>query len=136
PTFAGDLLAPLKDLWRILARLNLRGLDVTDEHLVHLKDLTNLTWLHLRNTKITDKGLEQLEGLTNLEYLNLHGDDVTDAGLVHLEGLKNLRHIYLSRTKVTEAGAARLKKALPRCEIDLGAEPGKPPEASPSKPGP
>jgi Leucine-rich repeat (LRR) protein len=126
--FSDDYLTPLKDLKGSLVQLNLRGQDVTDAHLAHLKDLTNLTRLHLENTKITDKGLEQLKGLTNLEYLNLYGDNITDAGLVHLEGMKKLKNLYLWQTKVTDAGAAKLQKALPKCDINRGLEAEKPPE--------
>jgi len=127
--FSDEFLIPLKDLKTSLVWLNLRGQDVTDAQLVHLKDLSGLTRLHLENTKITDKGLEQLKGLTNLEYLNLYGDPgVTDAGLVNLEGMKKLKNLYVWQTKVTEPGAAKLKKVLPQCDINLGLEAEKPVE--------
>jgi len=42
---------------------------------------------------------------------------ITDAGLNALSGLSQLRFLALTDTKVTEAGAAKLKKALPHCEI-------------------
>ncbi len=127
--FSDDYLSPLKDLKGSLVWLNLRGQDVTDAQLAHLKDLTGLTRLHLENTKITDKGLAQLKGLSNLEYLNLYGDGgITDAGLVNLEGLTKLKNLYLWQTKVTEPGAAKLKKALPKCDINLGLEAEKPAE--------
>lgn len=126
--FSDDFLTPLKDLKGSLVHLNLRGQDVTDAQMAHLKELTNLTRLHLENTKITDKGLEQIKGLTSLEYLNLYGDNITDAGLVNLEGMKKLKNLYLWQTKVTEPGAAKLKKALPQCDINLGLEADKPVE--------
>jgi Leucine-rich repeat (LRR) protein len=132
--FSDDFLTPLKDVKGSLVHLNLRGQDLTDVQMVHLKELTNLTRLHLENTKITDKGLEQIKGLTNLEYLNLYGDNVSDAGLVQLEGMKKLKNLYLWQTKVTDAGAARLKKAIPQVDIDRGLEAEKPPEKPAEKP--
>jgi Leucine-rich repeat (LRR) protein len=132
--FSDDYLTPLKDLKASLVQLNLRGQDVTDAHMVHLKDLTGLTRLHLENTKITDKGLEQIKGLTNLEYLNLYNDNITDAGLAHLEGMKKLKNLYLWQTKVTDAGAAKLQKALPKLNVDRGLEAEKPPEKPADKP--
>src|SRR6266481_8866636 len=53
--FSEDCLVPLKDL-KGLVHLNLRGQEVTDAQLVHLKLLTSLLRLHLEKTKITDKG--------------------------------------------------------------------------------
>jgi len=112
-------LALLKDL-KGLVHLDLRGQPVTDAQLAYLKPLTELTHLHLENTKITDKGLENLKGLVHLEYLNLYGTAVSDAGLVNLEGMKKLKRLYLWQTRVTEAGAAKLKKAIPGVDINLG----------------
>jgi Leucine-rich repeat (LRR) protein len=132
--FSDDFLTPLEALKGSLVHLNLRGQDLTDAQMAHLKNLTNLTRLHLENTKITDKGLEQIKGLTNLEYLNLYGDNITDGGLVNLEGMKKLKNLYLWQTKVTEAGAAKLKKALPQADIDRGLEAEKPPEKPAEKP--
>jgi hypothetical protein len=114
-------LALLKDLKGVV-HLNLRGQPVTDAQLVNLKPLTELTHLHLENTKITDKGLENLKGLVELEYLNLYGTAVSDAGLVNLEGMKKLKKLYVWQTKVTEGGAAKLKKAIPSVDVNLGIE--------------
>src|SRR5437764_7090966 len=50
--FTDDYLTPLKDL-KGLVHLNLRGQDVTDANLVHLKGLVTLTRLHLELTKVT-----------------------------------------------------------------------------------
>lgn len=133
--FSDTYLTPLKDLKASLVGLNLGGQDVTDARLALLTDLTGLTRLHLENTKVTDKGLAQIKGLTNLEYLNLYGNaGVTDAGLANLEGMKKLKNLYLWQTKVTKAGAEKLKKALPKCDINLGLEPEKPPEKPAEKP--
>ena len=102
--------------------LNLAKTKITDDGLKVLEPLKNLRRLHLENTKIGDAGLAHLKDLTNLEYLNLYGTQVTDSGLSQLEGLKNLKAIYLWQTKVTPAGVENLKKALPKCEINIGWE--------------
>jgi hypothetical protein len=124
--FSADYLMPLHDLKGLVVHLNLRGQPVTDADLAQLRDLTALTELHLENTKVTDRGLENLKGLTNLEYLNLYGTQVSDAGLVNLEGLKKLKHLYLWQTKATAAGVAKLKKAVPAVDVNLGADLDKP----------
>jgi hypothetical protein len=131
--FTEEHVAVLKGLKK-LVHLNLRSQPVTDAMLVHLKGLTTLTELHLEKTKITSKGLEQLKGLVNLEYLNIYGTDVTDAGLPYLEGLKKLKNLYLWQTKVTDAGVARLKKALPKLDIERGLDLDKPVEVKPAPP--
>ena len=101
--------------------LNVARTKVTDAGLAPVAKLSNLTRIHLENTGITDAGLKHLSGLSHLTYVNLYGTTVTDAGLKNLEGLKNLKSLYLWQTKVTQAGADALKKALPDCEINIGA---------------
>ena len=55
--------------------------------------------------------------LTNLTWLTLTGTQVSDAGLDDLHGMLGLRRLSLERTKVTNKGVARLKMALPHCEV-------------------
>lgn len=133
-TFNDTYLAPLKALKGLIVHLSLAGKPVTDAQMAHLSDLTGLTELHLEKTKITDKGLEHLKGLVNLEYLNLYETPVSDAGLPNLYGMKKLKHIYLWQTKVTPDGAAKLKKALPGLDVNLGlVEPPKPETKKPEE---
>ena len=68
----------------------------------------------------TDEQLAKtVKRLTKLERLALVGTltKVTDAGLEHLKGLTNLEGLWLDHTKVTDADVARLKQALPDCQI-------------------
>ena len=102
------------------SRLDLGNTAITDAGLMRLKGLKNLTALHLEGTRVTDAGLTALQDMRSLEYLNLYNTATTDAGLDHLTRLTNLRHLYVWQTKVTDAGVAKLKKALPQCEIVQG----------------
>jgi hypothetical protein len=121
-----ELLTPLDQQ---VAVLNLGRTKITDDGLKALEGLKNLRKLHLENTHIGDAGLSHLKNLTTLEYLNLYGTQVTDSGLSELDGLKNLKSVYLWQTKVTPEGVEKLKKALPKCQINTGweqpAEPAK-----------
>jgi len=77
-----------------------------------LTEIGRIGAIYLYNTQITDAGLVHLAGLTSLQELF-----VTDAGLVHLKGLTSLQTLGLGNTQVTDAGVAKLKEALPNCEI-------------------
>jgi hypothetical protein len=90
---------------------------VTDERVMNVKELTQLTWLNVYETSVTDAGLTSLKGLTHLDYLNLGANAITDAGLSNLKGLTRLRFLGLSGTHVTDAGVKDLQKALPNCQI-------------------
>jgi Leucine-rich repeat (LRR) protein len=107
--------APEQTLW-----LKLSNTNITDETLVEVAKLKNLTRLHLEKTQITDNGLIQLKPLQNLEYLNLTGTQISDAGLQTLATIKSLKKIYLWQTKVSKAGVEKLKKALPNLVVELG----------------
>lgn len=94
-----------------------RGL--SDEGMVHLRGLANLTLLDLRNEgftaaepkvpRVTDAGLKHLAGSTKLEYLNLQGQHITDDGLKHLSGMRDLQTLSLSFSGITDEGLKHLE---------------------------
>ncbi len=81
------------------------------------KSVEDVVSLTLCRGPLTNAGLKELAGLKNLTWLDLRDTRVTDAGLKELAGLKNLTTLQLRGTGVTEAGIARLRQALPGCEI-------------------
>jgi len=66
----------------------------------------------------TDADLAGLCELRSLGALSLAGSHVTDAGLDRVAELRGLRELnLLGCPGVTAEGAARLRKALPGCEV-------------------
>src|SRR3990172_10528783 len=104
---------------RPIVDVQLRGLQVTDSVLEHLKGLTGLPRLCLSYTTGTDAGLEHLKGLTSLKLLSLEGARLTNAGLEHLKGLTGLQMLRLSKTKVTDAGLEHLKGLTNLADLNL-----------------
>jgi internalin A len=108
-----------------------------------LKKLTKLTSLGLTRGEVTDAGLKELGQLTQVNILTLDGCPVTDAGLPELARMKGLQRLSLLDTKITDKavpvlsqmkqlaylnvsekqigkdGAEALKKALPKCDVDV-----------------
>jgi hypothetical protein len=97
--------------------LILDGLPVSDDGLKTLSAAKSLTLLSVSRTKVTDRGLKHLRALDNLTAIRLSDDSITDEGLQELAVLKKLTIIAAWDTKVTQAGVARLKAALPNCEV-------------------
>jgi hypothetical protein len=90
-----------------------------DADLAPLAELPRLTDLDLVGAPISDGGLALLSGLRSLKHLYLDQTAVTDNGLVHLAPLSRLRYLSLRGTKCTSTGVAKLRQALPKCEICL-----------------
>lgn len=80
----------------------------------------DLVMVSVRGTKITDEGLVHLNGLKELSQLNVADTSVTDNGLRHLETMISLRKLNLEDTRVTQAGVAQLRLALPEVEVEVG----------------
>ena len=138
--FQGRQLAQLSGL-KNLEDFYLEGEGIGDEDLRHLLEYTHLQRLSLVSTRISDKRLVELSGFTRLKSLDLTGASIGDAGVPHLTQLTRLKELNLSHTRVsdaglhsfeqlnglerlnllgtsvTRAGLARLKRALPNCEI-------------------
>ncbi len=109
-------LAYFKDC-KNLTELLLWGTRVSNAGLAYFKDCKNLKLLWLDGAQVTDEGLVHLKGLLGLREIHLEHTRVTDAGLEQLAGLNNLSQLHLNGTAVTDKGVAKLKAALPNCNI-------------------
>ncbi|MDE6746377.1 MAG: leucine-rich repeat domain-containing protein [Oscillospiraceae bacterium] len=96
-----------------LTSLTLNNMGLTDEDIVELKYMVNLTELHIYQNKISD--LTPLKGLTGLQTLSLFKNNVSDlspiAGLVSLEGL------YLRENNISDVSALENLTALEVLDI-------------------
>ncbi len=79
--------------------------------------LAGLRVLHLGGAQITDDSLAHLSGLSYLEHLDIQNCPISDNAIPHLGKLRSLRSLWLSRTRMTRHGVARLRSALPGCQI-------------------
>jgi len=97
--------------------LELRDTQVTDDGLVHVRNLRTLERLYIRTSEeddaapiqITDAGLQHLEDLFRLKSLTIANGPVTGAGLRHLNRLSKLETIDLRRTQVSDEALAQLR---------------------------
>jgi internalin A len=90
----------------------------TDADLGELCKLRSLERLDLDGSEVTDAGLGTLSNLRGLQVLSLAETAITDKGLRHLESMSQLRFLELDGCpQITDAGVARLKTALPKCQI-------------------
>jgi hypothetical protein len=100
----------------------------TDTELRSVAQFSNLERLTLvRAVDVTDEGLAQLRGLKKLRVLQLYDADMlTDAGLDQLAQLRGLQYLTLGPLPrhVTAAALARLRSALPHCQVDVTNEEG------------
>ncbi|MBC7821720.1 MAG: leucine-rich repeat protein, partial [Planctomycetaceae bacterium] len=108
-----------------LKRLVLDGNEIRGEGLAHLSGQPELIDLSLGCPSLVDLIAKNLAELKHVKRLSLAGSGLSDVGIKHLAGLKNLESLDLHRTKVTAAGITELKAALPKCQIQWDATPGK-----------
>ena len=119
--YNSSLIDDLQSLQNQLIRLKLSNLPVTDNDLLKISKLKNITRLNLEKTAITDAGLVHLKNLLNLEQLNIYGTNVTDKGLEALMSCKNLKILYLWETKITEHGIENFNRTMQnRVKIEMG----------------
>jgi Leucine-rich repeat (LRR) protein len=81
---------------------------ITNDGMVHLAKLTNLSKLNLWRVQISDEGALLLASLTKMDWLNLDNSKLGDAGLPLLKDMKALTFLHIGSTQVTEAGAPAL----------------------------
>ena len=81
---------------------------ITDEGVVHLKQLKKLEQLGLLGSQLTDHGLDELRVLTGLRVLQISGTKVTDASMPLISPFRELRTLSIENTRTTDAGLAKL----------------------------
>ncbi len=99
-----------------LRELDLHDGQASPEGVRHAAGMPSLRLLRVYGA-IGDAGAAPLNRLVGLEELVVRNCGLTDASAETLGALKNLRRLDLSGNKLSEAGIARLRVALPRCEI-------------------
>jgi len=122
PRITDDGLVYLKEL-KQLTHLQLNGTRITDVGVEeHLKDLTQLTHLVLGDTFVTDKGMAYLTNLKQLTHLGLGFMlGLTDIGIAYISNFEQLTHLELGRTAISDAGLATLKNMLQLTDLNLSS---------------
>ncbi len=92
-----------------LVELSLSDTKVTDDGLVHLRPLEDLTRLDLSQNNIQGRGLDNLSRMSRLAQLNLSHTAITDQAVARLRPLTKLRWLLVSDTELTDLGIEQLK---------------------------
>jgi hypothetical protein len=71
----------------------------------------------LEGMSFEDHDLKPLEEFQVLRCLRLTHTNISDASVLHLEKLKGVKSLNIRCTHITPSGAARLKLALPQCQV-------------------
>jgi hypothetical protein len=107
----------LPNLWWLI----LKGKRVNDSWLATAKPLrVRRLWIY--ETSISSSGWQHLKSLPELDELRINDQNVDDASVAQLAELKKLTELRLRSTKINAAELAKLKTALPKCEIEVTEE--------------
>jgi Leucine-rich repeat (LRR) protein len=94
------------------------SLQLTEAGMQAVASVTELHELRLAGTAVTTKGLELLKPLSKLERLNLQGcRRLKDDSATVLAGFKHLRVLDLKDSSLAAESVARIRTALPDCEV-------------------
>lgn len=119
---AGDDLSPLSALAaNDLVILNFEGVEITDDQLKHISDLTGLQELDLSETNILGTGLKYLDKLDSLKKLWLANTHVGDNELSCFLELPSLEGLGLRDTPTTDAGMVHVGKITSLETLSLSA---------------
>ena len=83
----------------------------------HLGSIKTLQQLNLCRTKITDDALTTIATLPMLEELNIGGTNVSAQALKELSSMSTLKHLSLSSDQITSVGGENLEKMFPSIEV-------------------
>ena len=117
-SFDDSLLRLLEPYADKFVRADFSGTPLTDAAIESLAKFKSLQSLNLSRTRITGRTMSQLGRLPHLETLNLYGTALSVDAVTELEKLSGLKKLFIFQTDLEdEATVARLRAALPNCEI-------------------
>ena len=94
------------------------GSAIGDDGLAQLQHLKNLEMIGLGKTKVTDRGISYLSALPKLRYISANDLNITDEAFGSFAKMTALRDLELHNTQYSREGIEKLRKAMPKCEIN------------------
>lgn len=108
----------ISDISALRLLTNLKTLSLACCHMTDISALKHLPYLKSLNIQMTQiNDISALGSMKNLMYLTLCKNQISD--ISPLENLTNLERLSLTEPKVSEVSIAKLRKALPNCEITI-----------------
>lgn len=102
-----------------LRHLSLADSALTDEGFTHLLRLKNLDALAVDHTRITSASLQRLDQLPKLEEFFCRGVVMDEPTVTALCRLSSLMSLIIFDSGMTAVQKARLRKALPKCDVNV-----------------
>jgi hypothetical protein len=94
------------------------SLMLSDTGMQSIASVTELRELRMAGTAVTGRGLELLKPLSKLETLNLQGcKRLREDAAITLAGFRQLRTLDLKDSSLSQDAVARIRAALPNCEV-------------------
>jgi len=93
-----------------LQELNLQGTRILGTGLKYITKLYSLKSLWLDDTHVDDDSLRHLRNLTSLKYLSLMNANISDEGLSYLANLRKMEYLDIRNTQVSNEGLIHLKQ--------------------------
>ncbi len=100
-------------------QLHLLSQATTDKQHHRPRSPDEVARLHYWCATFTDSGLKEVAEFKNVTIIDLGRMRITDAGIEHLTKFKKLKFALLHETNISKEGFAKLRKALPRCRVEV-----------------
>jgi uncharacterized membrane protein len=100
--------------------LKIENRHLKNEELAFINQCSQLRRLHLIKVNLTDNQIDKLLNLSELRFLNLKENPLTEKGLAKLAQLKKLKQLYLYQTNFTPNVIKSLHQKNTRLNIDTG----------------
>lgn len=119
-SFDPNSLKELLDVKTQLVKLSLNKMPLQGVDLSFFDQFINLEDLQLNFTDLESNQLKFISGLKNLKNLAISGNQLDPESIQQLSQLKNLENLYFWQSGWDETAQEKLKKALPKTNINFG----------------
>jgi hypothetical protein len=101
-----------------IERVRIECCSLTAESLSPLEQHNEIEWISLWHTNATDKHIAMFRNMPLLRILDLRQTEITDDSVEMLTGFTKLELLLVTDTGISEGGVAKLRQALPDCDIN------------------
>jgi hypothetical protein len=116
-----DIVCHIVSFWYVShdpVNLYLGKSNITDESMVNISNIENLSLLDIHNTKISDTGIMNLGNIETIKFLNICNTNITSKGLCSIsQQFPYLRELRIDESLRNSDGFSCVRSNLKRCII-------------------
>ncbi|HLF36175.1 MAG TPA: c-type cytochrome domain-containing protein [Cyclobacteriaceae bacterium] len=120
PGYEPRELTGLQSISKNIVNLDLSNMPIGKSEITFIKTCEALEWLELDNTSVSDEDLVELKDLPNLTIIKAYGTKLTDKSAGIFQSMPSLSKLFIWNTAIPGEALEKLRSSRPGLQISTG----------------